>query len=1052
MTSDNKNNKETEDGQSAADLSIDEIYREKSRARNRRRRLAKTLDQCKSGLELIAYYVDDVEAAMKQLLIMRLESKGGQKTLWEKWCKKLDLNWNNSMVDGRGNPLFNHPNDMNLFNVADMALRVTFESKTLIRTLTQTMMHLGNAFSNHCFRAALLETREGDRLQKGLGRMAQLDTNNQESRRDRIHYYAKKSGYHEEDWAEEEEVFRCGTFLWNAVVIGTGIFHQDLDDLNESKWDAYFVTFRPEIQAELDARDIQLDDIPTYYGPTDYVPTAYSKHEEGSFRDIEMSRGAPIVRNASAEHLAEVIQMQRQNDFDLPQLCLNLLAQVPLNISPDVLAALEWVPRSYERVRKVKDFPNTKEVPTRYTKEQIANFDKKQRRAVKHEERKRHSDNRAAKGNRSQIKNWISTAKFWLERGTPFWLHYSFDTRGRVYHIGDFGHHNVDCLRAIFQFANKKPIGKNIDKLYLSLANHFGVDKLTIEDRVAWAKRNEEIIIAAGRVGGTEKKRVYGFRDEKTEYEYFMPETLDDGSVVFVSAGRHTPFDFWAKAGFQFLAACQELAKLRDWQATTGFPESEFYSGLPVAADATQSGIQHYSLASRNYDDGLLTNVVPQDRPNDLYQVVLERAKVLFQEKLTADRIAYNTSPLTDDEKQIIADFENLENDEDVEWEELKAARDEFKKTTAYIKNQTLKEIDAVERLLNWDGYNRSVTKRNTMCFAYSSVAYGMSDQIMTDTMNPLALQVRLEEIDEHPFGPDMGFTAATVMGTIHYQAIREIVQSAAAGMDYFQSCSDLLHQFNLHFGYNTKWGFPVRQNYRVKKTNPKRPLTWLYDFTIAEKLENQPDFKETDAIKRRSQSLSLVAYTDDVEKDESRQAIAPNCIHSLDALLLQMTVVTCSEQNVRDMLCVHDSFATTIADADTMDQCVRLATVDLYHEYDVFAAIHRSVMDKIRQWAADKEPEQLLAQVKDIWLLITRRARNHDRWLDVAEQLFAFLQKHGIRFNVKNEETGEVFDEGNVDAELLVAIAEFRLTPRPDPETGKLNVPDVMQSRYYVS
>ena len=51
-------------------------------------------------------------------------------------------------------------------------------------------------------------------------------------------------------------------------------------------------------------------------------------------------------------------------------------------------------------------------------------------------------------------------------------------------------------------------------------------------------------------------------------------------------------------------------------------------SGLPIALDAAQSGIQHFACASLNCNDGLLTNLVPQDKPNDFYNVSNQSERV----------------------------------------------------------------------------------------------------------------------------------------------------------------------------------------------------------------------------------------------------------------------------------------------------------------------------------------------------------------------------------------------------------------------------------------
>ena len=51
--------------------------------------------------------------------------------------------------------------------------------------------------------------------------------------------------------------------------------------------------------------------------------------------------------------------------------------------------------------------------------------------------------------------------------------------------------------------------------------------------------------------------------------------------------------------------------------------------------------------------------------------------------------------------------------------------------------------------------------------------------------MKPLSRNVRLGELDEHPFGKDRGYFASVVLGEIHERAIRDTVTSVSIGMDF---------------------------------------------------------------------------------------------------------------------------------------------------------------------------------------------------------------------------------------------------------------------------
>ena len=91
-------------------------------------------------------------------------------------------------------------------------------------------------------------------------------------------------------------------------------------------------------------------------------------------------------------------------------------------------------------------------------------------------------------------------------------------------------------------------------------------------------------------------------------------------------------FDFWRKADdpLQFLAACREW-----FNASEADKRGEaYYSGLPIALDATQSGIQIYAAMGRNLEDGQRVNLTKNERPGDLYTAVMNKAREIVDENI----------------------------------------------------------------------------------------------------------------------------------------------------------------------------------------------------------------------------------------------------------------------------------------------------------------------------------------------------------------------------------------------------------------------------------
>lgn len=185
---------------------------------------------------------------------------------------------------------------------------------------------------------------------------------------------------------------------------------------------------------------------------------------------------------------------------------------------------------------------------------------------------------------------WVAT-KF--EEEPQLYIPHNLDFRGRMYPISTVINPQGDDIdRALLQFAHGLPIGKSGGSwLAIHIANLFGVDKVPFEDRVNWtyAHANELIDSALDPVGGQR---------------------------------------FWATADspFSALAACFEFADYLDQGET-------FVSRLPIPLDGSNSGLQHYSALLRDEVGAAAVNLLPSDKPADIYSDVA----TLAQAKVDAD-------------------------------------------------------------------------------------------------------------------------------------------------------------------------------------------------------------------------------------------------------------------------------------------------------------------------------------------------------------------------------------------------------------------------------
>jgi len=168
--------------------------------------------------------------------------------------------------------------------------------------------------------------------------------------------------------------------------------------------------------------------------------------------------------------------------------------------------------------------------------------------------------------------------------------------------------------------------------LKVHCANLFDIDKVSFDDRVAWVDSNMDMIQAIA----------------------------DDplGNTDWISdAKKKNP-------SFQRLAACFDLCR------TDGMTQ------LPVQKDGANNGVQHWSCIMRDTKLAKLTNVIPNEKPQDLYQHVADESYYIIQS-----------------------------NDDNVEW---------YGRFSEH-----------------WgDSLPRKVAKRSTMCDAYGLTFYGMQKYV----------------------------------------------------------------------------------------------------------------------------------------------------------------------------------------------------------------------------------------------------------------------------------------------------------------------------------
>ena len=167
-----------------------------------------------------------------------------------------------------------------------------------------------------------------------------------------------------------------------------------------------------------------------------------------------------------------------------------------------------------------------------------------------------------------------------------WYLPWSCDYRGRAYPIPAFlTPHDTDFGKSLIRFAEESFMTPDAEGwLAFQVATTYGLDKKSMRERQEWVADNHDLIHAVA---------------------------TDPLGNIGIWEGADEP---WL-----FLAACEEFnACVIDC--------TRQHTGLPVAVDATCSGMQILAGLAMDESTARYVNVLPADKPQDAYRAVAELA------------------------------------------------------------------------------------------------------------------------------------------------------------------------------------------------------------------------------------------------------------------------------------------------------------------------------------------------------------------------------------------------------------------------------------------
>ena len=469
-------------------------------------------------------------------------------------------------------------------------------------------------------------------------------------------------------WGRNKRI-QLGGWLLDCIMRSSGWFDKDMQ--REGRKTIQYVIPTPEFLEIKDAvmRDAEL--FSPLAWPMLIEPNDWSNDRCGGYILNEVMRGHDMVRRGNPTRI----------QGDKPLEFLNRIQKVAYRLNPFTVGVAEELDRLERAVGKFLPIIHHELPPKPVDIEENEESRQAYRRACAEVHNLQKQEFKKSCRTRMTME---AVARF--KDRDKFYIPWSFDYRGRAYPIPAFlTPQDTDFGKSLLMFAEGSYILPEEDScltkqwLAFQVATTYGKDKETIEDRWNWVENNTHII-----------------------------------SMVACDPIQH--IHEWENAAepWQFLAACDEYYHCV-------LKEDRHFTHLPIATDATCSGLQILAGLARDKNTAKLVNVLPSDRPQDAYKVVAQAATPYvpksiqpYMDRKTVKRVVmtvpYNAKPFSN--RGYIRDAlkeKGVEIDKDDLTKTVVAVRNAMDEVVpgpmavmSWIESEVAKAIDRGEKELTW--------------------------------------------------------------------------------------------------------------------------------------------------------------------------------------------------------------------------------------------------------------------------------------------------------------------------------------------------------------
>lgn len=704
--------------------------------------------------------------------------------------------------------------------VALLALRSALDSISRPRRIQTVAVRIGREVEQEMRFAAFQESHGGlyHTVQKNIHESPHAYR--RDYRKAVLTYAANKFEVPWEPWSEEDRD-HVGTFLIHVMIEHTGLVELRRYKDPKGRGTRIDVAGTDEFVDWLDQQHDRLSVLKPKRLPMLCEPRDWEGLEGGGYLTPEMQR--PLVRLRRREYAHLYTRDNMPAVFD----AINYIQKVPYRINKDVLEVAQRMWDLHQDLPKAA-YRDDSDLPIKPPKGAASSLYKK----YKKEARDIHFRNQRNKGRRLVVTQLLSIARQF--RRDSFWFPYHLDFRGRTYASTQYiTPQGSDLSKGLLRFRDGKPLGRRgAWWLAVHVANTYGEDKVSLDDRVAWTHEVSDWLV-------------------------------DIANDPMRNRDWHD-----ADKPFQFLAACME------WK---GFIEQgeAFSSTLAIEIDGSCNGIQHLAAMTRDAEAGKLVNLIPADKPSDIYR-----------------EVAAKTTELVEAMKRYAADSSLVDLPESLI--PMAKAADENP------------ELHAFPEMWLAYGINRNLCKRQTMILPYNGTMKAVRDY----TFDYIADK---EEETKEKFFADKG-SAANWLGSIMWIAMTEVVTGPRLMMDWVAKVASVANEQDAPLVWETPSGFITVQAY--PSMSSARVKTRVGD-TV---------YKHT---------LTFPSQTE-LDKQRQARASAPNLIHGFDAAMLHLVSLALAESGIPYLRVIHDGFGTHAADTDTLLDALKQVFIEQYNGEDL--------------------------------------------------------------------------------------------------------------------